>query len=88
MRTSILLDEEKERKNFYLSTKLVREAESIAQERNWNFSELLRTALKEYLKKLKREKLEREIAEACQAYAGIDKEMASDWAQIETDPWK
>ena len=79
---------EMERKNFYLNATLVKEAEKIAEENNWNLSELLRIALQEYVDKQKREKLDKEISEACRTYADIDQQLAAEWQQTETNPWR
>jgi len=83
MRPSSAKADELEKKNFYLSTRLVKKIEKVASERDWNFSEFVRFAIEEVIKRIEEERINREIEEACKFYYGLDKEIAEDWRAAE-----
>jgi metal-responsive CopG/Arc/MetJ family transcriptional regulator len=70
------------RKYFLLSQKLYQRADEICEELGLNFSELLRKALEDFVGKIEKEKINKEIAEACKFYYEIDKAIAEDWRSI------
>jgi metal-responsive CopG/Arc/MetJ family transcriptional regulator len=71
------------RKYFLLSKRLYQRADGIGEELGLNFSELLRKALEDFVSKIEKEKINKEIAEACKFYYEIDKEIAADWRSVE-----
>ncbi len=72
-----------QRKNFYLSSDLADRAETMAKSVGSNLSELIRKALEEYIVRIEREKVEKEIKEACEFYFEEDKEIAKRWSPLE-----
>ena len=76
-------DQNNVRKYFLLSQKLYQRADDIGEELGLNFSELLRKALEDFVGKIEKEKINKEIAEACKFYFQIDKDIAKDWRSIE-----
>ncbi len=71
------------RKYFNISEALDIEANKILKDSGINFSELVRRALKLYIKNNEQERINREVAEACQFYYDIDKEIAEEWRETE-----
>ena len=77
------LEQNNVRKYFLLSQNLYKRADEIGDELGLNFSELLRKALEDFVNKIEKEKINKEIAEACKFYLDIDKEIAADWRSAE-----
>jgi hypothetical protein len=77
------LEQNNVRKYFLLSQRLYQRADGIGEELGLNFSELLRKALEDFVCKIEKEKINKEIAEACKFYFDIDKETAANWRSIE-----
>ena len=75
------------RKYFLLPQTLFERADEIGEELGLNFSELLRKALESFVNKVEKEKIDKEIAEACKFYYDIDKEMAAEWRSVEGKIW-
>jgi metal-responsive CopG/Arc/MetJ family transcriptional regulator len=75
--------DDKVRKYFSLSKNLSNKADKIGSELGLNFSDLIRTALEDFVGKVEKEKIDKEIAEACAYYFDIDQEIASDWKNAE-----
>lgn len=71
------------RKNILLPKNLSIKADEISAELGINFSELLRKALEDFVGRMEMERVNREIAEACRFYYGIDKEIATEWRSAE-----
>jgi metal-responsive CopG/Arc/MetJ family transcriptional regulator len=72
-----------QRKNFYLSLDLAERTERLAKEIGSNLSELVRHALEEYIERVEREMIEREIRGACEFYYNEDKKLADAWYAAE-----
>ncbi len=47
------------------------------------FSQVVRTALEEFIKKVEKEKLEKEMIEACKFYFSVDREISYEWRKSE-----
>ena len=77
------IQNKKVRKYFLLPTNLSMKAEEISAQLGLNFSELLRKALEDFVGRMEREKVNKEIADACKFYYEIDKETASEWRSAE-----
>ena len=71
------------RKNIMIPKTLSNKADEISDKLGMNFSELLRKALEEFVSKVEKERINREIAEACKFYYETDKEIASEWRTAE-----
>lgn len=76
--------EEKLRKNFYLSAELLERAEKVAREQDLHLSQIVGIALKDFVERLEREKLEAEMMEGCKAYYQEDTKIAAEWRIAET----
>lgn len=66
-------------KNFYLPNELDEKLKKVVTELDISFSELIRNALNEYIAKLEKEQIEKEITTACEFYYDKDRELAKDW---------
>jgi antitoxin component of RelBE/YafQ-DinJ toxin-antitoxin module len=71
------------RKNFLLSQSLFQKANDVGEKTGLNFSEVVRTALEDYIHKIERQRLEQQLIEACKFYNNIDKEIAKEWKEAE-----
>ena len=71
------------KKYFLLPEKLYKRADEICKELGLNFSELLRKALEDFVSRLEKERIDKEIADACKYYYDMDKEIASEWRSAE-----
>lgn len=71
------------KKYFLLPKHLYQRADEISNELGLNFSELLRKALENFVSQIEKERVDKEIADACKFYYDIDKEIASEWRQVE-----
>jgi post-segregation antitoxin (ccd killing protein) len=76
--------DEMQRKNFYLSTDLAGRAEAVARKLEIDFSQLLREALRQFVERMEREEMQRELVEACKNYREFNKKLSTEWAQFET----
>ncbi len=72
------------RKNFFLSLDLDNRATAAAKHLNLDFSELVREALDDFVKRLEKEREEKELAQACENYREFNKRFSAEWAQFET----
>lgn len=70
--------------NFYFPTALVERLETISTSSSANASQIVRKAVEEYITRLEREEMEREIARASTANRDFDRKFASEWAKFET----
>lgn len=77
------IQKENIRKNILLPKTLTIKADEISAHLGLNFSELLRKALEDFLGRMEKEKINKEIAEACRFYYESDKEIASEWRNAE-----
>lgn len=80
-----IIQNENIRKNILLPKNLSIKADEISTQLGINFSELLRKALEDFVGRMEREKINKEIADACKFYYEIDKEIASEWRFVEGD---
>ncbi len=71
------------RKYFTLPESFCKKLEKVTEELNTNFSEFARRAIEFYLDEIDKERTDHEVAEACQFYHNIDKEIAADWREAE-----
>jgi metal-responsive CopG/Arc/MetJ family transcriptional regulator len=71
------------KKYFLLPRNLYQRADEISSELGLNFSELLRKALENFVSQIEKERVDKEIANACKFFYEIDKEIASDWRPAE-----
>ena len=71
------------KKNFLLSHELANKADETGKLLGLNFSQIVRTALEEFIKRTEKEKLEKEMIEACKFYNSIDTKIAKDWQETE-----
>ncbi|MDR3611671.1 MAG: hypothetical protein P4L27_13965 [Ignavibacteriaceae bacterium] len=71
------------KKYFLLPQNLYQRADEVSIELGLNFSELLRNALENYVSQIEKDRINKEIAEACKFYYDIDKEIAAEWRPAE-----
>lgn len=83
MNTTALTQNHK-RVNFLAPKKLIIRATELAKELNRSFSELTREALENHVAKIEQEKIDRELAEACEKSRAFNKQFSSEWAKFET----
>jgi len=70
--------------NLIISSELAKTLNEWAEKLNVSLSEIGRKALNDFVEKLERDKLEREIADACKFYYGQDKQIADEWKSAES----
>jgi hypothetical protein len=73
-----------QRVNFIASVFLLQKIKIVANESRLTTSDIIRRALELFVERYEREKLEREIAEACKNYREFNKGFSSEWAEYET----
>lgn len=73
------------KKNFYLSFELDNKINNEIKNSGITFSQLIRDLLTDWVKKREKEKIEREIMDACEFYYDVDKKLAEDWRSAESD---
>ena len=71
------------KKYFLLPKTLYDRADGIGEKLGLNFSELLRKALESFVSQIEKERIDKEIADACKFYYEIDQEIASEWRSAE-----
>jgi predicted transcriptional regulator len=76
----------KEKVNFFFPSELNRRASKLATELGFSYSELVRQALAEFLERIERERINREITEAAKFFYGTEKRLADEWRSSETRP--
>ena len=64
---------------------LLRRAEEAASELSTNRSELIRSAVEAYLKARAKAELEKELAEGYRANAGLDQQIAQEFAHLDAE---
>ena len=75
---------QKSRLNLVVTAELNEQMLSWSERLAITLSELTRNALREYIERLERDRLERELAEACSNYREFNKQFSSDWSRYET----
>jgi hypothetical protein len=73
------------RKELWIPVKLSNKVDEIKEELGLNFTEVTKLALAEFIKITEKERLEKEMIEACKFYYTLDKEIASDWSEVEAE---
>jgi len=71
------------RKNICFSNDIIEEAKKIKKELNVNFSDIVREATKEYLKKIKMEMLKKALIEQCEDTAKLNLEICNDFKYVD-----
>ena len=69
--------------NFVASSELVERLRTLSVLYKKTQSEIIRQALESYIGFLERERIEREIEEACRLYYNADKQVAAEWRDAE-----
>ena len=70
---------EKEMVSLLIPKDIKREANDWAKSVHSSLSKLVAMLLRDYLQKLERERIEKEIIEACKSYYGIEEKIVEDW---------
>jgi hypothetical protein len=73
------------RKELWIPVQLSQKIDEIKERLGLNFTEVTKIALTEFINMTEKERLEKEMIEACKFYFAMDKEMASDWKEAETE---
>ena len=71
--------------NFYFPPGLVGRLERIASTNSANLSQVVREAVEEYVTRVEREEIERDLIKASRANQEFDVQFATDWARFESD---
>ncbi len=64
---------------------LLRETEEVASQLEINRSNLIRDAVEEYLKVVRRKRLELELAVACEANAEFERQICDEFAHVDSE---
>lgn len=76
--------QKKEKVNFVFPSELNRKASETAKELGFSYSDLVRRALSEFLDRIERDKINREIIEASKYFCETEKSVADEWRITET----
>ena len=76
------------KKNIVFPLELVRQANAISRELKIGFSELIREALWERIRKINKERIARGLEEEARANNDFYKSMRKDWQDIDIEAWK
>jgi len=71
------------RKNICFSQDMIEETKKITKELNVNFSDIVREATKEYLEKVKTERLKKALIEQCEDTAKLNLEICNDFKYVD-----
>ncbi len=71
--------------NFYFPPGLIERLEKIASAHSTNLSQVVREAVEEFVMRVEREEIERELASASKANQEFDRQFAKDWARFEPE---
>lgn len=71
------------RKNICFSNDIIEEATKITKELNINFSDIVREATKEYLNKIKKERLKEELIDQCKETAKLNLEICDEFKYVD-----
>ena len=71
--------------NFYFPPGLVARLERIASTNSANLSQVVREAVEEFVTRVEREEIERDLIKASRANQEFDGKFATDWARFESD---
>lgn len=81
---TLTLSGKKEKVNFFFPSDLNRRASEAATQLGFSYSELVRQALAEFLDRVERERINREITEAAKFFYDTEKLLADEWRGAET----
>jgi NRPS condensation-like uncharacterized protein len=76
------------KKNIVFPLELVHQANAIAKELKIGFSELIREALWERIRKINKEKIAKGLEEEARANNDFYRSMRKDWQEIDIEAWK
>lgn len=77
------INNESIKRNFLLPLSLSKQVEATGEKLGLNFSQVVRKALEDFINKVEKEKLAKEMIEACKYYSAVDEEIAADWKEAE-----
>lgn len=69
--------------NICFPTELKEEVKKISKERNTNFSYFVRMATQEYLNRINKEKLEKELIDQCKETAKLNLEICDEFKYVD-----
>jgi len=69
--------------NICFPTELKEEVKKISKERNTNFSYFVRMATREYLDRINKEKLEKELIDQCKETAKLNLEICDEFKYVD-----
>ena len=76
------------KKNIVFPLELVDQASAISRELNIGFSELIREALWERIKKINKERIAKGLEDEARANNDFYRSMRKDWQEIDIEAWK
>ena len=76
------------KKNIVFPLELVDQASAISRELNIGFSELIREALWERIKKVNKERIAKGLEDEARANNDFYRSMRKDWQEIDIEAWK
>ena len=76
------------KKNIVFPLELVLQANAISRELNIGFSELIREALWERIRKINKERIAKGLEEEARANNDFYRSMRKDWQEIDIEAWK
>jgi len=76
------------KKNIVFPLELVLQANAISRELKIGFSELIREALWERIKKINKERIAKGLEEEARANNDFYRSMRKDWQEIDIEAWK
>lgn len=78
------ISQKKEKVNFLFPSELNQKASAVAKELGFTYSDLVRQALADFLERIEKERIDREIAEAAKFFYETEKQTAEEWRFTET----
>lgn len=79
------ISNKKEKVNFLFPADLNQKAIALADALGFTYSDFVRQAVADFVEKNEREKINREIADACIYFYETNKQIAAEWKSTETD---
>jgi predicted DNA-binding protein len=74
----------KEKVNFLFPSELNNKANAVAKELGFTYSDFVRQAVADFIERIERNKIDREIEEACKQFYDMDKQLAEEWRVAES----
>jgi predicted DNA-binding protein len=78
------ISSKKEKVNFLFPSELNTRAIAMANMLGLTYSDFVRQAVAEFVERIERENINREITEACKCFYETDKQLADEWRSAET----